>query len=476
VILTALAAFLQAVAVSGVPAPTVHSLTVRVLGSRDVHHIPLVARADGQIGVRASLLADALGGSFHSLRNGHFLLNIPGASLELADQSSFATSTAGVEPLPVPPWVDGSTLYLPLAIVSDVLPRIASGVLYDPDKAELRVFTPLLPLGPGRVAARHVVAPDREAPPPSTGPPPPADNADADTIGVTPSGDVLLGERDRTSVNTPAPVGATHASPLLTSPSPPSASPSAAAPSPEPTHRRLVVVDAGHGGPDHGMVGPVGSAHPIYEKDITLAVALKVGDALRHRGIDVFETRTTDTLIALTDRGRLANDHHGDLFLSIHVNAANPNWHDPAAARGFETYFLAEAKTEDDRRVEEMENSAVRFETGANAQSDDPLDFVINDMAQNEHLRESADLAEIIQRHLAQVAPGPDRGVKQAGFRVLVTAYMPAVLVEIGFGTNPDEARYLSSPASQRTIANAIAAATAEYLARYERRVGPVAQ
>ena len=80
-------------------------------------------------------------------------------------------------------------------------------------------------------------------------------------------------------------------------------------------------------------------------------------------GLDVLETRTTDTLIALSDRGRIANEHHGDLFLSIHVNAANPNWHDPAAARGFETYFLAEAKTEDDRRVEEMENEAVRFET-----------------------------------------------------------------------------------------------------------------
>jgi N-acetylmuramoyl-L-alanine amidase len=123
-----------------------------------------------------------------------------------------------------------------------------------------------------------------------------------------------------------------------------------------------------------------------------------------------------------------------------------------------------------------MENSAVRFETGATASSSDPLDFVIHDMAQNEHLRESADLAEIIQRQLARTQPGPDRGVKQAGFRVLVTAYMPAVLVEIGFGTNAAEAHYLSSPGSQRTIANAIAEATAEYLARYERRVTPVAQ
>lgn len=183
-------------------------------------------------------------------------------------------------------------------------------------------------------------------------------------------------------------------------------------------------------------------------------------------------TRTRDTLIALSDRGRIANEHHADLFLSIHVNAANPGWHDPAGARGFETYFLAEAKTEDARRVAQMENEAVRFESGSDGSKNDPLDFILKDMKQNEHLRESSDLATIIQKHLGRIEPGPDRGVKQAGFRVLVTAYMPAVLVEIGFGTNAAEARYLSSPAEQREIAQSIAGATAQYLARYERRIG----
>ena len=76
-------------------------------------------------------------------------------------------------------------------------------------------------------------------------------------------------------------------------------------------------------------------------------------------------TRTTDTLIALSDRGRIANDAHADLFVSIHVNAANPGWKDPGGARGFETYFLAEAKTEDARRVEQMENEVVKFEARA---------------------------------------------------------------------------------------------------------------
>lgn len=235
---------------------------------------------------------------------------------------------------------------------------------------------------------------------------------------------------------------------------------------------RTVVVDAGHGGPDNGMSGPIGTRWKIYEKDITLQVAKKLARALRDRGLRVVMTRTTDTLIALSDRGRIANDHHADLFVSIHVNAANPAWHDPGAARGFETYFLAEAKTEDAKRVEEMENSSVRFETDVSAKKGDPLSYIMNDMAQNEHLRESSELASLIQAHLGDVEPGPSRGVKQAGFLVLVTAYMPAVLVEIGFGTNAAEARFITNKANQRKLADAIADATQEYLGRYERRLG----
>jgi N-acetylmuramoyl-L-alanine amidase len=210
----------------------------------------------------------------------------------------------------------------------------------------------------------------------------------------------------------------------------------------------------------------------VYEKDITLAVAKKLERSLEERGVEVVMTRTTDTLIALSDRGRIANERQGDVFVSIHVNAANLAWKRPAEARGFETYFLAEAKTADARRVEEMENASVHFEAGAAAEKDDPLAFIKMDMAQNEHLRESSDLAELIQHRLGTMHPGPNRGVKQAGFRVLVTAYMPAVLVEIGFGTNAEEARFLTDPGKQREIADAVAEATVEYLDHYERRLG----
>ena len=146
---------------------------------------------------------------------------------------------------------------------------------------------------------------------------------------------------------------------------------------------------------------------PVREKDITLGVSLRLEKELKRRGYDVVMTRRTDTLIALGDRGKIANRSKGDLFISVHVNAANPNWRDPRAARGFETYFLAEAKTEDERRVAQMENEVVRFETDADASRHDPLGFIITDMAQNEHLRESSDLADAMQRALGQYIPVP---------------------------------------------------------------------
>ena len=93
--------------------------------------------------------------------------------------------------------------------------------------------------------------------------------------------------------------------------------------------------------------------------------------------------------------------------------------------------------------------------------------FIVSDLAQNAHLRASSRLAATVQRRLARVHPGPNRGVHQAGFKVLVTASMPAILVEAGFGSNPDEAAYLSGERGQREIAEAIADAVVEHLGRY---------
>ena len=236
--------------------------------------------------------------------------------------------------------------------------------------------------------------------------------------------------------------------------------------------RTLVVVDAGHGGPDRGMSGTTASRVKVYEADITLAIAKKLKAALIARGLDVLMTRSTDTLIALRDRGRIANDAGATLFLSIHVNAANPRWRNPRSARGFETYFLSDAKTEDDRRVAEMENEADRFLDEDNGPGD-PLALVLGDMFQNAYLRESSELAATVQAGMKPMHPsGSDRGVKQAGFAVLVASHMPAALVEVGFGTNAFEASWLASAKGQQSLADAIASATGKYLADYARRGG----
>lgn len=236
--------------------------------------------------------------------------------------------------------------------------------------------------------------------------------------------------------------------------------------------RQLVVIDAGHGGPDRGMSGTTTARRKIYEADITLAIAKRLRTVLTARGVDVLMTRSTDTLIALRDRGRIANDANGTLFLSIHVNAANPRWRNPRSARGFETYFLSEAKTDDERRVAEMENEADRFLNGE-IEPGDPLATVLGDMLQNAYLRESSELAASVQAGMKPVHPsGSDRGVKQAGFAVLIAARMPAALVEVGFGTNAAEATWLSSARGQQELATAIANATLKYLADYARRGG----
>jgi N-acetylmuramoyl-L-alanine amidase len=203
-------------------------------------------------------------------------------------------------------------------------------------------------------------------------------------------------------------------------------------------------------------------------------VAKKLREALVARAVDVLMTRSTDTLIALRDRGRIANDAAATLFISIHVNAANPRWRNPRTARGFETYFLSDAKTEDDRYVAEMENDADRF-LGETTDPGDPLALVLGDMIQNAHLRESSELATVVQSGLKPIHPSTNnRGVKQAGFAVLIAAHMPAVLVEIGFGSNPSEATWLASEKGQQELAEAIARSTIKYLDDYARRGGNV--
>jgi N-acetylmuramoyl-L-alanine amidase len=232
----------------------------------------------------------------------------------------------------------------------------------------------------------------------------------------------------------------------------------------------VVTVDPGHGGIDPGNPGTY-FPRGIREKDVTLQVGLLLRDELKRRGIGVRMTRTTDTLIALSDRGGYCTEAC-DLFVSLHINslARRRGYTD---IRGFETYFLAEAKTEEAARVAQMENDAVRFETQQDAVGTvGGLDFILKDLQLNEHLRESARLAELVQRELGGVHTGESRGVKQAGFMVLTTARRPAILVELGYSTNPQDGRFLTTRSSQKAMAVAIADAIVEDLLEYERKTG----
>jgi N-acetylmuramoyl-L-alanine amidase len=230
----------------------------------------------------------------------------------------------------------------------------------------------------------------------------------------------------------------------------------------------LVTIDPGHGGVDPGNPG-VFFPRGIREKEVTLAVGLLLAEELKRQGVAVKMTRTSDTLIALGDRGAYCTADC-DLFVSLHVNslARRRGYTD---IRGFETYFLAEAKTEEAARVARMENEAVRFETAtATAATGDGIDFILKDLQLNEHLRESARAAELVQRSLRTVHTGESRGVKQAGFMVLTTARRPAILVELGYSTNPQDGQFLTTRSSQMAMAAALADAIVSYLLEYERK------
>jgi N-acetylmuramoyl-L-alanine amidase len=232
--------------------------------------------------------------------------------------------------------------------------------------------------------------------------------------------------------------------------------------------RHLVVIDPGHGGADPGNPGryfPDG----LVEKDITLAVGRLLRAELTRRGIGAALTRTGDTLIDLADRGAFCAAEC-DLFVSIHVNSM-------AAGRradrvgGVETYFLSDAKTEDQERVAKMENESIRFEAGTSRAATGPVGFILRDLQQNEYLRESAELAKLVQDSLARAHPGGDHGVQQASFRVLTSARRPAILVETGFATNRTDAAFLASSLGQHKIASAIADGVVAYLLEFERRL-----
>jgi N-acetylmuramoyl-L-alanine amidase len=227
-----------------------------------------------------------------------------------------------------------------------------------------------------------------------------------------------------------------------------------------------IVVDPGHGGVDPGNPG-LHFPGRLTEKDITLGIGRLLRAELVRRGLTVVLTRATDTLVDLADRPLFCRADC-DLFVSIHVNAM-PAGRRQGQVNGVETYFLSDAKTEDQKRVAQMENDALRFETATTMEG--PLGFILRDLQLNEYLRESARLAEQVQGRVAGIHPGEDRGVQQGPFLVLAAARRPAILVEAGFATNREDGAFLASAQGQRRIANAIADGVVAYLLDFERKL-----
>jgi N-acetylmuramoyl-L-alanine amidase len=245
----------------------------------------------------------------------------------------------------------------------------------------------------------------------------------------------------------------------------PGASPTPPPPPPaQGTGVRTVIIDPGHGGAEVGALGPAGT----LEKDVTLAIARKVrANVVNGLGLQAFLTRDRDQEVALEDRPAFANNYKADLFVSIHANAFRSQ-----GARGSEVYFLSYQATDDDsRRQAAMEGGEIVPGAAAGPSGSD-LALILWDMAQAEHLEESSALASRIQEELAEVTGSQGRGVKQAPFRVLVGAAMPAVLVEVAFISNAEEERLLVSDAYQSKVAAAITRGIARYQREREQRMG----
>lgn len=223
---------------------------------------------------------------------------------------------------------------------------------------------------------------------------------------------------------------------------------------------RTVVIDAGHGGKDPGCHGSF-----IHEKEVCLKVALALGKQINeyYPEIKVVYTRKKDEFVELYRRAQIANEADADLFICIHVNSAGS-----ASAHGAETYVLGLHRSEDNLRVAKRENASVSFETDVkkNYEGFDPNSDegnIIFSMFQSAYLNQSLEFAGLVQDRFEHHAKRHNRGVRQAGFLVLVKTAMPSVLIETGFATHPGDEAFLGSAQGVQLMSESIFLALADY-------------
>jgi N-acetylmuramoyl-L-alanine amidase len=227
---------------------------------------------------------------------------------------------------------------------------------------------------------------------------------------------------------------------------------------------RTIVIDAGHGGDEHGAKGPDGT----LEKDVTLSVARRLKAALEARlGVRVILTRDRDEAVALDERAAVANNNKADVFLSLHANASVRS-----SAAGAEVFYLSLDDYGDEAlRVAQGEGEALPVFGGGTRD----IEVILWEMAQARYIEQSALLARTIEGNLRARVPMSPRAIQQAPFRVLVGANMPAVLVEMGFISNPDQEKQLVSEAFQNNVVHALVDSLVAFRDARGMRAGPPA-
>jgi N-acetylmuramoyl-L-alanine amidase len=228
-----------------------------------------------------------------------------------------------------------------------------------------------------------------------------------------------------------------------------------------------VVIDAGHGGVDPGSISPRTGAK---EKDITLAVSRKLVEELRRRDrIEPLLTRDGDLFVEVMKRPGMAVDMEADLFISIHVDAQPGR---RTSARGFTTFHLGQARTDDALEVARRENAVIELEGGTEPPNLEQLEIILATVDRDAYRRESRLLAGHIQNGLRGALDSKDRGAKQGPYYVLMTpGLLPAVLVELGFITNGADERQLTDSARQDRIARSLANTIEAYFEDAGRRM-----
>jgi N-acetylmuramoyl-L-alanine amidase len=221
-----------------------------------------------------------------------------------------------------------------------------------------------------------------------------------------------------------------------------------------------IIIDPGHGGKDQGA-----QVSGVNEAQVTLAVAKELKAALTKMGYKALMTREEDVFVSLPDRPKFASSHGGDLFISLHCNSIAGSTTHKKAVTGFTAYLLREGESEEDKALARRENEAVSEESGKNNKSEiSPVEWILMEHQLNLYGKESESFVDKIVNEFSGFPINKyATGAGQAGFYVLVGAYMPAVLFEMGFLTHDEDRRILSSEKGQKQVAERLAKAIQKF-------------